>query len=152
MTSLSAGHIILKPTQPVGSGRPQRGLNPGPPHQYLRALSSELTRPPLLRSYKDINTDATKTEIYFSGTDEWGQKHKMGQNSHASRQTNRQRRTTDSKRDRWMIQIDNLMDRKLYKFKHLKCVPVSLVQLKKTLPLSRDQEIIGPQVIELSLS
>ena len=25
MTSVSAGHIILTPTQPVGSGRPQRG-------------------------------------------------------------------------------------------------------------------------------
>ena len=31
--SVSAGHIILTPTQPVGSGRPQRGSNPGPPHQ-----------------------------------------------------------------------------------------------------------------------
>ena len=29
MTSISAGHIILTPTQPVGSGRPQRGSNPG---------------------------------------------------------------------------------------------------------------------------
>ena len=26
MTSVSAGHIILTPTQPVGSGRPQRVL------------------------------------------------------------------------------------------------------------------------------
>ena len=33
MTSVSAGHIILTPTQPVGSGRPQRESNPGPPHQ-----------------------------------------------------------------------------------------------------------------------
>ena len=33
MTSVSAGHIILTPTQPVGSGRPQRGSNPGPPDQ-----------------------------------------------------------------------------------------------------------------------
>ena len=32
MTSVSAGHIILTPTQPVGSGRPQRESNPGPPH------------------------------------------------------------------------------------------------------------------------
>ena len=29
MTSVSAGHIILTPTQPVGSGRPQRESNPG---------------------------------------------------------------------------------------------------------------------------
>ena len=31
MTSVSSGHIILTPTQPVGSGRPQRGSNPAPP-------------------------------------------------------------------------------------------------------------------------
>ena len=31
MTSVSAGHIIQTPTQPVGSGRPQRESNPGPP-------------------------------------------------------------------------------------------------------------------------
>ena len=33
MTSVSAGHIILTSTQPVGSGRPQCEWNPGPPHQ-----------------------------------------------------------------------------------------------------------------------
>ena len=38
MTSVSAGHIILTPTQPVGSGRPERESNPGPPHQKSRAL------------------------------------------------------------------------------------------------------------------
>ena len=38
MTFVSAGHIILTPTQPVGSGRPQRESNPGPPHQEARAL------------------------------------------------------------------------------------------------------------------
>ena len=31
MTSVSAGHIILTPTQPVRSGWPQRGSNPGSP-------------------------------------------------------------------------------------------------------------------------
>ena len=36
MTSVSAGHIILIPTQPIGSGRPQRESNPGPPHQESR--------------------------------------------------------------------------------------------------------------------
>ena len=41
MTSASAGHIILTPTQTVGSGRPQRG----PPHQESRALPTELPRP-----------------------------------------------------------------------------------------------------------
>ena len=46
MTSVSAGHIILTPTQPVGSGRPQRESNPGPPHQESRALPTELPHPP----------------------------------------------------------------------------------------------------------
>ena len=45
MTSVSAGHIILTPTQPVGSGRPQRESNPGPPDQESRALPTELPRP-----------------------------------------------------------------------------------------------------------
>ena len=47
MTSVSAGHIILTPTQPVGSGRPQRESNPGPPHQESRALPTELPGPPV---------------------------------------------------------------------------------------------------------
>ena len=47
MTSVSAGHIILTPTQPVGSGRPQRESNPVPPHQESRALPTELRRPRL---------------------------------------------------------------------------------------------------------
>ena len=46
MTFVSAGPIILTPTQPVGSGRPQQESNPGPPHQKSRALSTELPRPP----------------------------------------------------------------------------------------------------------
>ena len=46
MTSVSAGHIILTPTQPVGSGQSQRGSNPRPPHQESRALPTELPRPP----------------------------------------------------------------------------------------------------------
>ena len=45
MTSVSAGHIKLTPTQPVGSGRPQRESNPGPPHQEPRDLPTELPRP-----------------------------------------------------------------------------------------------------------
>ena len=48
MTSVSAGHIILTPTQPVGSGRPQRQSNPGSPNQKLHALPTELPRPPRL--------------------------------------------------------------------------------------------------------
>ena len=46
MTSVSAGHIILTLTQPVGSGRPQWESNPGPPHQKSRALPTELPPPP----------------------------------------------------------------------------------------------------------
>ena len=45
MTSVSAGHIIQTPTQPVGNGRPQRESNQGPPHQESRALPTELPRP-----------------------------------------------------------------------------------------------------------
>ena len=44
MTSVSAGHIILTPTQLVGSGRPQRVSIPGPPDQESRALTTELPR------------------------------------------------------------------------------------------------------------
>ena len=46
MTSVSAGHIILTPIQPLGSGRPQRESNTGPPHQESHALPTELPRPP----------------------------------------------------------------------------------------------------------
>ena len=53
LTSVSDGHIILTPTQPVGSGRPQRESNPGPPHQESRALPTELPQPP---SYVSKNT------------------------------------------------------------------------------------------------
>ena len=45
MTSVSAGHIILTPPQPVGSGRPQRESNPGPPHQESRALPQSYRAP-----------------------------------------------------------------------------------------------------------
>ena len=46
MTSVWACHIILTPTQPVGSGRPQRESNPGPPHQESRALRLSNRAPP----------------------------------------------------------------------------------------------------------
>ena len=45
MTSVSASHIILKPTQTVGSVLPQQELNPGPPKQGSRALTTEQPRP-----------------------------------------------------------------------------------------------------------
>ena len=44
MASVSAGHIILTPTQPVESGRPQRESNPGTTHKESRALPTELPR------------------------------------------------------------------------------------------------------------
>ena len=56
MTSVSAGHIIQTPTQPVGSGRPQRESNPGPPHQESRALPQSY-RAPL---YKALGTSITE--------------------------------------------------------------------------------------------
>ena len=46
MTSVSAGHIILTPTQPVGRGQPQRESNPRPSQQESRAPPTELPRPP----------------------------------------------------------------------------------------------------------
>ena len=45
LTSVSAGHIILAPTQPVGSGRPQRGSKLRPPHLESHAITTELPRP-----------------------------------------------------------------------------------------------------------
>ena len=46
MTSVSAGHIILTPIQPIGSGRPQRESNPGPPYRELRSLPLSYHAPP----------------------------------------------------------------------------------------------------------
>ena len=51
MTSVSAGHIILTPTQPVRSGRLQRKSNPGHPHQESRALPTELPYPHILLQF-----------------------------------------------------------------------------------------------------
>ena len=53
MTSVSAGHIILTLTQPVGSERPQRESNPGPPQQESSALPTGLPRPPLITAVKE---------------------------------------------------------------------------------------------------
>ena len=82
MTSVSAGHIILTPTQPVGSGWPQRESNPGPPHQELRTLPTELPRPLLCKQvaqkyimcinhyiiFKNLNCSASTTncEIHIN--------------------------------------------------------------------------------------
>ena len=45
MASVLAGHTILTPIQPVGSGRPEPESNPRPPDQKSRALPTELPRP-----------------------------------------------------------------------------------------------------------
>ena len=42
MISVSAGHIILTPTQPVGSGRLQPESNTESPHLESHALLTEL--------------------------------------------------------------------------------------------------------------
>ena len=55
MTSVSAGHIILTPTQPVGSGRPERGWNPGPPDQESRALPQSYCATPSWRNALSYN-------------------------------------------------------------------------------------------------
>ena len=62
MTSVSAGHIILTPTQPVGSGRPQRESNPGPPHQESRALPTELPRSPYRLREREGERERKKRE------------------------------------------------------------------------------------------
>ena len=61
MTSVLAGHIILTQTQPVGSGRPQRGSNLGPPDQESRALPTELPRP------MDGSVVTSNAHNYFNG-------------------------------------------------------------------------------------
>ena len=54
MTSVSASHITLTPTQPVGNRRPQRELNQGPPHQEWSALLTEIPPPPPPPSYAGV--------------------------------------------------------------------------------------------------
>ena len=55
MTSVTAGHIILIPTQPVGNWRPQREWKPQPPDQESRAL-------PLSYRIPRMGANMTKTE------------------------------------------------------------------------------------------
>ena len=61
MTSVSAGHIILTPTQPVGSGRPQRESNSGPLHQESRGLPTELPFPP--KEDKELTNNNSDPEV-----------------------------------------------------------------------------------------
>ena len=62
MTSVSADHIILTPTQPVASERPQRESNPGPPHQESLALATELPSPPGMCERKIMTEKASERE------------------------------------------------------------------------------------------
>ena len=62
MTSVSAGHIIQTPTQPVGSGRPQRESNPGPPHQESRALPQSYRAPQFF-----LSVSQKKNKLCYSG-------------------------------------------------------------------------------------
>ena len=68
MNSVSAGHIILTPTQPVGSGRPQRESNPVPPHQESYALPTELPRPPPQKKKKKKKKKTTKKTLHTKET------------------------------------------------------------------------------------
>ena len=65
MTSVSAGHIIQTPTQPVGSGRPQRESNPGPPHQESRALPQSYRAPLFMNEEVKIHTFRFKKKSHF---------------------------------------------------------------------------------------
>ena len=56
VTFVSAGHIIMTPTQPIGSGRPQRDSNPRPPHQESRTLPTELPCSPVCEGTLQLST------------------------------------------------------------------------------------------------
>ena len=74
MTSVSSGHIILTPNQPIGSGQPQRRSNPGPPHQESRALPTEPPRPLHRFEYMtvlDFHTLKKKKQTPSSISTEW---------------------------------------------------------------------------------
>ena len=66
MTFVSAGHNILKPTRPLGSGRPQRESSPGPPQQESRALPTKLPRPtdPNRYFYMRFNPEDMEIDLY----------------------------------------------------------------------------------------
>ena len=67
MTSVSAGHIILTPTQPVGSGRPEQGSNPRPPDVKWCALPIEPPRS-AAETAKTV-TDLSRYEDHHTNND-----------------------------------------------------------------------------------
>ena len=68
MTSVSAGHIKLTLTQPVGSGPPQRELNLGTPDQESCPLLTELSRLPI-RSQLESNTNTAELVVCLVDTE-----------------------------------------------------------------------------------
>ena len=86
---LSRSHYTaLTPTQPVGSGRPERESSPGPPHQESCALPTELWRPlsamdniKLFHSVLFILLSSMLPMIYYIGLrepwDKWKHCHKQ---------------------------------------------------------------------------
>ena len=65
MTFVSAGHIILTPTQPAWSGRPQRESTPRPPHQDSLALPTELPRPAVIEVKKIKGYKHRRLDVKF---------------------------------------------------------------------------------------
>ena len=63
MTSLSASQIILTPTQPVGSGWPQREYNPEPPHQKSRTLPTDYRAPFIFRDWAVVRQMQLKLSL-----------------------------------------------------------------------------------------
>ena len=103
MISVSAGHIILTPTQPVGSGRPQRESNPGPPHQELGALQNEVPR-------GRYGTKVSKTLL-------GRQNHKKKKTVSARPTENRKERKGKTKLLQTMVKLDIIPITILNKFK-----------------------------------
>ena len=75
MTSISAGHIILTPNQPVGSGRSKRKSNQRPPHQEpadrdrdrqnIRQTDNQADRHTTLQTEIDIHLHRKMEKIYI---------------------------------------------------------------------------------------
>ena len=69
MTSVTDGHIILAPTQPVGSGRWRRESNPWPPDKKSRLYRLSYCSPPLPPAPLPVSTqDLSKRTTSFIQT------------------------------------------------------------------------------------
>ena len=65
MTSVSAGHIIVNPTQPVGSWRPAQGSNTKSLDKKSRALSTELLCSKWLPPVRGKPRKITKSCLFY---------------------------------------------------------------------------------------